>query len=212
MGLDILTPKGQETVAQLERAVSLWHGHRTNRMYVATPADEPASVDAVLADAEGVVRAVVETKCRSNISLEGFRTTFKNEWLVTMDKLTRACRVSEMLCVPLVGFLYLVDEDVLLVQKLTDSKGQFCVPFRCDNTVTQKTVNGGEIVRANAYIDMSKCRVYERRPSGAVASGVPGGVHPAGEVSPLQSGGASAGRGPAQGTVRPNPEPAHTKA
>jgi hypothetical protein len=40
---------------------------------------------------------------------------FHNEWLVTWEKLESGLKMAEQLCVPLYGFLYLVDDDVLLI-------------------------------------------------------------------------------------------------
>jgi hypothetical protein len=105
------------------------------------------------------VSAGIEAKCRYGITVDGFRTAFQNEWLVTMQKIATARNVCGSLCIPLVGFLYLVDSRVLLVKKLVDEAGDFCAPFRCERTLTQKTINGGVADRANAYIRMDECIV-----------------------------------------------------
>lgn len=162
MGLDILTPRGQQTLRDEERAASIWQFHNPEFRYCTTPKDSACSVDAVLMHhRDGDVRGLVECKCRYGITLDGFWGQFRGEWLVTMDKLCRGAAAAQMLCVPYYGFLYLVDSDVLLTRKIAESDGQFCVRFRCDTTATRKTVNGGEALRANAYIDMSQCREFE---------------------------------------------------
>ena len=160
MGLDILTPRGQQTLKDEDTAVGIWELANPGYRYCRTPKDSASAVDGVIIDRKGLIHGVVETKCRYDLSEEMFRDTFKGEWLVTMDKLTRGADAARMLCVPYYGFLYLVDSRTLLTRKIADSTGQFCVRLRCDNTQTRKTVNGGEIVRANAYIDMSECRTY----------------------------------------------------
>lgn len=160
MALDILTPKGQQTVRDEDRAAALWESNNPGFRYCRTPKDSACSVDAILVDRQGVLKAVVESKCRYTLTQEQFFGSFKGEWLVTMDKLTRGAAVAQQLCVPYYGFLYLVADGVLLTQKIADERGQFAVPFRCDNTLTQRTVNGGEAIRANAYISMASCRRF----------------------------------------------------
>lgn len=160
MGLDILTPKGQKTLADLDKAISLFLQANPGLSYTPTPDDQPADVDGVVAVRGGAMRAVVEVKCRYEVSLDHFQTRFNNEWLVTMDKLTRGAAVSRALSVPLYGFLYLVEGNTLLTKRITGSDGLFTTKFRCDCTETQRTVNGGTAVRANAYIDMRDSKVY----------------------------------------------------
>lgn len=160
MGLDILTPRGQQTLKDEDRAVAIWEFYNPEFRYCRTPKDSPSAVDAVIVDREGLIRGVVEAKCRYGIDEQGFKDAFRGEWLITMDKVVRGSRAAQMLCVPYYGFLYLTAADIVLTKKIADSDGQFCVPFRCDNTTTRRTVNGGEALRANAYIDMADCRKY----------------------------------------------------
>ena len=158
--LDILSKRGQETIADLNAAVAMWHKLNPGWMYIKTPEDSDSPIDAVLVDSEGVIRGAVETKCRYAITYGGFKDTFKNEWLITMSKVITAADVAKGLRVPLVGFLYLVEDQTLLVQRITDKEGNFTAAFRCETTQTQATCNGGVAVRANAYIDMSNCKKY----------------------------------------------------
>jgi hypothetical protein len=154
MPLDVLTPLGQQSVADESKAARLWERNNHGWSYVDTRKDTHAAVDAVLVKG-GEVFAVAETKCRYGLTEEKFRTSFNSEWLVTTAKIVTASQVAAALQVPLYGFLYLVDDDVLLTQRISDRDGQFVVRFRCDNTRTQRTVNGGDAVRSNAFIDMS---------------------------------------------------------
>lgn len=158
--LDILSKRGQQTVVDLNAAVAMWHKLNPGWMYTKTPEDTDAPIDATLVDTHGVIRGAVETKCRYGITFGGFRDTFNNEWLITMSKVISAADVAKGLRVPLVGFLYLVDDKTLLVQRITDKSGNFTAAFRCETTQTQATCNGGLAVRANAYIDMSNCKKY----------------------------------------------------
>jgi hypothetical protein len=119
----------------------------------------PAKVDAVITKM-GHIAGVVETKCRYGVTRANLRDGWKDEWLVTMDKIEHAKAAAAALCVPLYGFLFLVDEGLLLTQKITDESGQYCVKFRCEKTETQRTVNGGSVVRCNAFIDMSDAKEW----------------------------------------------------
>lgn len=149
--MDILTPKGEETLRQELRAVELLQ-KKFPVQYVHTPKNKPASVDAVLVKDSEIV-AVVETKCRQ-MTLFDLTHKFEGDWLITWDKVVAARDVALSLRVPFVGLLYLVPDDLLLVQKITDPDGEWTVGMRIKETATQRTVNGGTAVRYNAYICM----------------------------------------------------------
>lgn len=149
--MDILTPKGQVTVRQEDEAVRAFEARYRDYFYARTPKDKPSPVDAILIR-DGIVSAVVETKCRQ-MTLDTLTRSFKNEWLVTAEKIADGMDVARALCVPYVGFLYLVPDSLLLVVKIWD--GDFAVPIRWEETLTQATVNGGVARRVNAFIDMS---------------------------------------------------------
>jgi len=151
--MDILTAKGQETRQQEERAIKIWLKNYPAYSYIQTPKDKPAIVDAILS-VDGVMKAVVETKCR-NSSITEFHTSFKDEWLVTYEKLVKAADIASALSVPLVGFLYLKQDDILLYQKLWEPKAGWVCDMSIRQTWTQATVNGGKALRSNAYINMS---------------------------------------------------------
>jgi hypothetical protein len=158
MSLDILTPRGQQTLVDEMRAAAIFE-MSTGLAYHRTPDSLPAKVDAVITK-QGRIAGVVETKCRYCLTRARLRDEWKDEWLVTMEKIEQAKAAAAALCVPLYGFLFLADEGVLLTQKITDEAGQYEVKFRCEKTQTQKTVNGGSVVRCNAYIDMSNAKEW----------------------------------------------------
>jgi len=157
--MDILTPKGQKTLEDEEKARKIFEAHYPNFRYVPTPKNKPADVDAILVR-DGVVAGVVETKCRYDFDLEKFRTTHQCRWLVTYDKLVRGADLSESLCVPFIGFLYIVKSNVLLIKTLFQH-GNWTVDIRVEDTQTQRTVNGDTIVRTNGFIDMGDARVLK---------------------------------------------------
>jgi hypothetical protein len=153
--MDILSAKGQLTIPDEQRAKEIFLLNYPRYRYVETPKDRPADVDAflVLGDA---IKGIVETKCRYDCDLEKFRGAYGNEWLVTFDKLEKARTIARSLCVKVIGFLYLKQSDVLLVQELVNAEGLYVPSIRIDSTTTQATINGGSATRANAYISMNK--------------------------------------------------------
>lgn len=152
--MDILTAKGQETLKQEERAIEIWKLHFPVYSYIQTPKEKAATVDAVFS-VDGTIKGVVETKCR-NFSMEEFKREFSSDWLVTYDKLIKASNIASAMCVPLVGFLYLVKDDLLLYQKLWEPGSGWVCDMSIRQTWTQMTVNGGRVARSNAYINMAK--------------------------------------------------------
>lgn len=162
MGLDINTPKGQETLQQERRAIAIWHSHFPHLVYNETPKEEPALIDGVLTH-NGFCRGVVETKCR-DMDLATFTNTHDEQWLVTHGKLIEAKNVASSLCVPLLGFLYLVPTDMLLWAKLWDPLHGWVRSFSVQKTETQATVNGGKALRDNAFINMRKCDQLRLKP------------------------------------------------
>lgn len=156
--MDIFTERGKQTVRDEECAAQIWERHYPNYKYIITPKNRPAIVDAILLK-DNQLQYCVETKCRYDMNLEKFAYERNYEWLVTSEKLTKAAQLSAMLGLELIGFLYLVPEKCLLAEKLTDSDGNFCVEIYHQETETQKTVNGGNIVRMNAFVNMRHAKV-----------------------------------------------------
>jgi hypothetical protein len=160
--LDVVTPAGLRSVEDFDEAVALWESANVGWRVALLPRDRQSDIDGFLIDPLGDVAAVIEGKCRYGITLDDFRTTFGNSWLVTMDKLVRGAAVARSLRVPFVGFLYIAADGVLLTRRLADEDGTFAAPFECRRTTTQKSINGGVADRANAFIDMTDCREYRR--------------------------------------------------
>jgi hypothetical protein len=160
MGLDVLTPKGQQSVRDEQAAVALFTGRFPQYAYCETPKDLSADVDALLMIG-GTLRQVVETKCRYDCDMEKFMGQYRGQWLVTYDKLVRAMDVAKALRIGLMGFVYIVPSKTLLVARITDDQGKFLVPFSVQTTRTQATINGGSAVRSNAYINMRGATVIK---------------------------------------------------
>lgn len=157
--LDINTEKGQVTLKQEERAVEIFEARNPQGYtFVGTKKNRPVVVDGFLVK-DGVIEGVVETKCRTMTYRELIQD-FDGLWLVTFEKIEDSRRLASALSVPLYGFLYLVPNDRLLVQQISTEDGLYLPSIRIEATKTQKTVNGGQIVRNNAYIDMRHSESY----------------------------------------------------
>ena len=158
--MDILTPKGQKTLEDEHWAAQIWLKANPSFEYVQTPKDAPAAVDALLVK-NNVIRAVVEVKCRYDMTLNELLIDREGRWLVTFEKLLRGKTLSEFLCVPFLGFIYLVQDRTLLVTTLTNDRGDFIADMRITERMTQATVNGGEKRRTVALVDLSNSKVYK---------------------------------------------------
>jgi hypothetical protein len=150
VSLDILTPRGQESLRQeriLLDAVSKAYGFDI----LETAKDQPCEVDGFLAR-DGVICGVFESKCRKLTRAQ--MRKFDDRWLVTFEKVLAGLRFSKLLMVPFYGLVYLTEEPVGLMIQISDATGSPIVNMEVAQTTTQRTVNGGTIQRANAYIDL----------------------------------------------------------
>lgn len=146
--LDILTEKGQKTLLEenlvVEKLREKWKVQIIN-----TNKDDCAAIDNILVRDNTTV-AICEIKCRQ-LTREQL-ASYGNTWLITHQKIKEGAQVSRLLRVPFIGVLYLVPEDLVLYWKLTDNDGNFQFEYDVRNTETQRTVNGGLIIRENAYL------------------------------------------------------------
>ena len=161
MALDVLTPKGQESIGWEDAAVELWSARFPRFAYTHTPKGKPAKADAMLVCGQQL-HAVVEMKCRPNLTHKTLMGPFKGRWLVTFQKIIDCVRAAELLALPFVGMLYLVDEDILLWKKLWTPEDGYTTEFGVLKTDTQATINGGTATRDNAYIDMRDAHIIRR--------------------------------------------------
>jgi hypothetical protein len=162
--MDILTPKGQKTRQQEDRAIEIWLSHYPDCPYIHTPKDKPATVDAVLCN-KGSIKAVVETKCR-DFSYETFKRKFQGNLLISYEKIIKAADIASSMCVPLVVFLYMVEDDSLLYQKIWEPGVGWTCTILIRPTWTQATVNGGKALRSNAFIHMDEARLLKELKNG----------------------------------------------
>jgi len=155
--MDILTPKGLETLAQEREAISLFLQSFPGFEFIETPKDTPADIDGFITK-NGTIISGVEVKCR-NMTVDVLDTKYKYQWLVTADKLDRGVSVCERLGTDFRGFLYLVPDKMLFIVPIFSYKDGWLIEPEYEMTKTQATVNGGHAERLNAYVDVSKAKV-----------------------------------------------------
>jgi hypothetical protein len=156
--MDILTTKGQQTVADESDAYAIWERNFSEYKVISTPKDKPAVIDAVLLK-NNTMRYAVETKCRYDMTLESFELERNYEWLITNEKIIKSAELAKNLGLPLVGFLYFVKDKCLLVKRISNPDGNIICKMRVAETKTQTTVNGGQIIRANAFLQMDGAKI-----------------------------------------------------
>lgn len=138
-------------------AIQIFLGKYPSYDFIETPKDEPADIDGFIIR-NGTLVSGVEVKCRM-MTLEDLRGKYDNQWLITYDKIERGISVCRSLGVDFRGFLFLVPEQILLIVRIWDFKTGETVGMELEETRTQATVNGGSIVRLNAYVDVSHATV-----------------------------------------------------
>jgi len=130
--MDILTEKGQRSL-EYEREMldrirqSICSTHKSNSMLVETNKDTDAKIDGVIIK-ENELSGIFESKCR-DMSLMELRNF--GSWLVTFDKIMDGKRLSEMLRVPYLGFLYLIKDQIVMYWKITDRSEERRVGKEC---------------------------------------------------------------------------------
>ncbi len=155
--MDILTPKGLETLAQEREAISLFLQSFPGFEFIETPKDTPADIDGFVTR-DGTIISGVEVKCR-NMTADELASKYQHQWLVTAHKLDRCVALCRRLGVDFRGFLYLVPDKMLFIVPIFSYKDGWLIEPEYEMTKTQATVNGGIAERLNAYIDVSKAKV-----------------------------------------------------
>jgi hypothetical protein len=158
MALDVNTVRGQKTLVDERRCVQIIESHHPGWEFVLTPKERESAIDGILVQ-NAVTRAIVEQKSRYDVGFEQFIDRYRFQWLVTFEKIIKAKAIAEAFRIPLVGALYIVRDDVVLIQLLWSPGEGWCAELCIRKTETQATVNGGRALRDNAFIDMRSAKV-----------------------------------------------------
>jgi hypothetical protein len=157
--MDVLTPRGQKTVEQEQRAIEIWLKHFPNYLYIQTPKNKPAIIDAVLS-LNGVMQAAVETKCR-DFTLDEFNNKYNGASLIGYDKFLSTSKAAGLLQVPLVIFMYMVPEDVLLYDTVWDPKDGWLRHVYIKHVYAQANINKDRVKKQCAFIDMKNAKMLK---------------------------------------------------
>jgi len=155
VNLDINTPKGQITLAQEQAQLAILAKSAPGVSFIQTPKDQPADVDGFIVR-EGSIVGMFLSSCRTS-SREQMRK-WGDTWLLTFDKIQKAIPLAKQLCVPVYGCIYLVPDQMVLTLTLVSAKGEVMPSMRLERTKTQASVNGGQVVRTNAYISLESAK------------------------------------------------------
>jgi hypothetical protein len=157
--LDINTPRGQVTLTDEEKAVAIFQARYPNYTYVHTDKTTMAKMDGLLVR-DGKLSGMVLTSCRYGCTVATFEHNWNWEWMVTWRKVALGAWLAKHMQTRLYGFIYVVNDDTLMIQKLFDPSKQpaerWLTPIRVAYTETQATVNGGTAWRHNAYVKVDK--------------------------------------------------------
>jgi hypothetical protein len=158
--MDINTPRGQSALAYEHECIEAFCNLYPDYHFLETDKNEPAAIDGFFyLHKRNWVDCAVEVKTR-DMTTEQLMCDYGNEWLVSYDKILKGQHLSELICTPFVGMLYLIPEKKILTIKLTDNRGKFLVDFDVRKTKTQECINGGEKIVNNAFIPMDTAKEH----------------------------------------------------
>jgi hypothetical protein len=156
MSLDCNTEKGRQYINYQDECIKkisdIWGIN-----IVQTINTKSADIDAI-AIKNNQISAVLEVKTRES-SLDQLKKW--GSYLITFEKLLKIRASCNSLQVP--GFLvvFLLDSNNIVYWKICDSLGSFLISFEAKNTITQKTCNGSQINRLNAYISLDDMQILK---------------------------------------------------
>ena len=160
--LDVNSEKGQITVQQENKMLRFIEECWGVTAVVTKKKGDHADVvcDGFLIK-DGEVIALFESKCRK-MTMEQLKKY--NSWLITYEKIFKCRLLSEYLRVPFIGFLYLLDDEVIMHWNITDSDGKYLFEFTHEETPTRRSINDAtKVMRDNAYLPLSAGKIVESR-------------------------------------------------
>lgn len=110
-----------------------------------------ALIDGV-ASMGGQITHVIEFKSR-NESYESMNRM--GTYLISYDKLTNGLQMAKMMSVPFILLVYLIKDRTMMGLRVAED-GQFVIDFEIKDTITQKSIEGGQVIRRNAFIGIDK--------------------------------------------------------
>lgn len=157
--LDINTARGQVSLFHEQKIINLLI-KKYGANIIQTPKHLDAVCDGMVINPDGCINSIYEFKCRDNLIQKddgiyyqsGTYSQKEDSWLITHNKILECVDVASKLKVPFIGWLYLINSNIVYQFNITDSHGKYLFEFDVKNTKTQKTINGGTINRNNAFL------------------------------------------------------------
>ena len=76
-------------------------------------------------------------------------------YLISWDKIQNGMTMAKMMRVPFILIVYLVDSQMVLGTEIATEDGDLAIPdIEVKETRTQRSIEGGSVIRKNAYIDL----------------------------------------------------------
>jgi len=162
MKLDINTPRGQSALGYERDCIELFCKLYPDYKFLETDKREPAAIDGFFyLHKRQWVDCAVEVKTR-DMTTEQLVCSYGNEWLISHDKILRGQRISELICCPFIGMLYLIPEKKILTIKITDKRGNYIIDFDVREAATSKSINDHNMeLGMNAFIPMGKAKEHK---------------------------------------------------
>lgn len=127
------------------------------------PDHETTVVDGI-ASINNVASFIYENKCRKASLIDKkikYRGRFYNDYLISHNKIEEGAKLSKMLKLPFLIFIYFEENDTLAYFQVTNQKGKIMIDYDQKRSKTQNTVNGGVANRVNAFIKLSQIQVVK---------------------------------------------------
>ena len=152
--MDIKTEKGKQSLLYEDKMLNTIK-EKYNIDIIETDKDSPALCDGFMVQ-NGIITGVFESKCR-NATVQTFEKW--GSWLITYEKLDGLAWMSNKLCISAFGFVYCIQDDAILMWRITDREGNYIVELDLKKSKTQATINGGQAERVNAYLPFGHAKI-----------------------------------------------------
>lgn len=110
------------------------------------------------------ILAMFEVRTRNaEVQIDGivFRGIKYPTYMITKKKLDKCCDFCRTFNLPFILFIYFNHNDSFLVYRIIDRFGNFLLDFEVRETQSQYSVNGGTIIRENAFINVSDGKIIK---------------------------------------------------
>lgn len=159
--LDILTPKGQLAWAACRAAVEAVVASAKYEV-VEMPVDDLAPFDVILRRVKDNRIFLCEVKARW-MSSEELYSKFRGRWLISLDKIEALRALGKFGHVDTAGLLYCMKDGDILLKHFSFQDGRLAAPYFAVASTTQRTVNGRQVERNNAYVEIENPEVFHAK-------------------------------------------------